>query len=356
VKKINWGEVLEKAKVEAERFYSEYGMEPSVRKLFYILYSLGLLPNTRSAWVEFSRRLASARYFGEFPWWLVRDGGGRKILWGDLGQSVEDAERVLQEVEKVKSLSEEEKHKILEEYFREKYRVTIRKWEGQPHRVLVIVEKEASFYDIDTIVNRHLSWDVSVAFARGFESATYAKMIADWISDLKAKNITPVLLFCYDFDPSGEYASIRDLAFRVLALVVAREGADVAKLFKRWERAKKDDEKLEILNELTEKTGVKWEKVILTWEQVRKYNLPHTPEFEDVIKKLQRDSRKKWFKEIYGGLYQAEIEALIALQERKVVTEILDSAIRKYFDEEVYQQVKAKEEELRRKVEEKLGF
>jgi hypothetical protein len=343
---VKWKDVVEVAREEAERYYSANGLPLTLRGLFYILVSKNVIPNTKSFYNEFSRHVARARYLGEFPWYLLHD-KVRSISWGDVGQGIPDAQRALEELSK---LTPEDKERLLKEYLASKYEIRVRQWEGQPYRVMVVVEKDALYDIVKDIVRNQLGWDVSITFSRGFESASQAKEIAEWVRDLRRDCVTPVFLLIYDFDPSGEYASIRDFVFRVLALASKEEAGS---LFKEWEEAD-DKAKEEILDSLSDRTGVEWKKVMLTLEQVVKYNIPPTPENEEVKKKLERDPRKRWFVERYGGLYQAEVDALLALNVDEA-KRILDEAIRKYFDAKIYEEVKKKEEELRKQVRERLG-
>jgi hypothetical protein len=344
---VKWSEVVDVALREARQYYDVNRIPLTLRGLFYILVSKNVIPNTRNAYTSLSAALARARYYGEFPWHLLHD-KVRDISWGDVGYSVTDAERV---VEELKNLTPEQKEQIVKDYLKSRYSVRLAQWEGQPYRVMIAVEKDALYDIVRNIVKTQLSWDVTITFSRGFESASQAKEIADWVKGLKKKNITPVILLVYDFDPSGEYASVRDFMFRVLALA---KGRNVDRLFDEWVEAKTDEEKQRILQSLTDEIGIKWEKVMLTWDQVVKYNIPPTPENEEVIEKLKRDPRRKWFVEKYGNLYQAEVDALLALNVNEA-RRILDEAIRKYFDPKIHEQIKAKEEELRKKVLEKLG-
>ena len=344
---VSWDDVVKISLRQARDYYNTNAIPLTLRGLFYILVSNNVIPNTRNAYTTLSRVLAEARYHGRFPWHLIHD-KVRDITWGDAGYSIADAEKVLEELSK---LSDEDKEKMLKEYLKSKYSIRLSQWEGQKYRVMIVCEKDAIYDIVKNIVRYQLNWDITITFSRGFESASQAKLISDWIVSQKQNGVTPVLLLIYDFDPSGEYASVRDFVFRVLALT--KRDNDSERLFKYWDRS--DDEgKMWLLNTLTNDVGVKWEKVMLTWEQVVKYNIPPTPENEEVKKKLERDPRKKWFMEKYGNLYQAEVDALLALNVNEA-KRILDEAIRKYFDEEIYKQVKERERELKRQVEEKLG-
>jgi len=343
---VRWREVVEEAKKEAYKYYSAHGIPLTLRGLFYILVSKNVIPNTRNAYNELSRHVAEARYRGSFPWHLIHD-KTRSISWGDVGYSVVDAQRVVEELGR---LTEEEKQRILEEYLKSRYSIRLRQWEGQPKRVMVVVEKDAVFDLFRDVVKVQLGWDVGVTFSRGFESASHAKEVARWIRSLRDAGVSPVLLFVYDFDPSGEYASIRDFVFRVLLLA---SDEDVDEYLRRWDEGG-EGEKAKVIDELSSKLGVTFEKVMLTWEQVVKYDIPPRPESAEALAKLQRDPRRKWFVERYGELYQAEVDALLALNPDEV-KRIIDEAIRKHFDFKVYEEVKKREEELRRRVEEALS-
>ena len=341
--RIKWKNIIEIAREEAAKYYEQNKIPLTVRGLFYILVSKNIIPNTKTTYSSLSRALAITRYYGIFPWYYIID-KTRETTWGDLGHTLADAQRILEEL---KNLTPEKKDELLKEYLKRRYTITLSQWERQSHRVLVVVEKDAVYSIIKNIVKTQLGWDVSVTFTRGFESASSAKEIADWVKYLKRKEITPVLLLIYDFDPSGEYAAI-DFIFRIIVLTLRK--SEVEKYFKQWRTAKTDNEKKEILRDLTESTGIIWEKIMLTWDQVVKYNIPPTPEAEEVLKKLQRDPRKKWFKEKYGDLYQAEVDALLSLQPVESKN-IIDNAIRKYFDQKIYEEVKKKEEELKKQIE-----
>ena len=345
MKTIDWKNVVKIALEEAKNYYETNGIALTLRGLFYILVSKNIIPNTKSSYNRLSKRLAYYRYIGVFPWHLIQE-KVRDLSYGDTGYSIPDAERIIRELE---ALTPEEKDKLLQEYLESKYSIRLSQWENQKYRVIISVEKEAIYDIVKNIVRHQLGWDVTIAFTRGFESATQAKKISDYILYLKAKNITPALLLVYDFDPSGEYIAMRDFLFRVLLLA---RNKDIKSLIKKWDRAE-DREKEEILKFLLEEVGVEWKKIMLTWDQIVKYKIPPTPEHKEVIEKLQRDPRKKWFLEKYGNLYQAEVDALLALYPEEA-KKILDEAIKSYFDYSIYQEVKSKEEELRKKVKEKM--
>ncbi|MEM1690084.1 MAG: hypothetical protein QW794_02205 [Thermosphaera sp.] len=346
--RMDWNSIVTIAESEARQYVQRFGIAPTLRGLFYILVSRGYIPNTMTAYRKLSSKVAEARYFGTFSWSLIRD-ESRVFWWGEVGARLADAEKVPQ---LLSSLSEEQKRELLKEYLSRRYAVHINRWEGQPYSVLVVVEKEAQVDAVYKMLNVDLSLDVSVTTSRGFESATAIRSIADWVQRVKDASRTPVLLLVFDWDPSGEYAGLYDLIFRILVLL--SEPRERAILFSHWKDLRTFDEKAAMVAKLAAEKGVIYEKVMLTWEQVQRYNLPPEPQEEEARRKLQRDPRARMFIEKYGFLGQVEIDAMIALQYEEA-RRILAEAVRRYFDDNIYQEVRRREEELRRKVEEALS-
>lgn len=341
---VKWERVVEIARKEAREYYKKNGIPLTLRGLFYLLVSKNIIPNTKSAYQTLSSYIARMRYLGEFEWYLIHD-ETRKFIWGDVGYSIADTQKILEEL---KNLTPEKKEQLLKEYLKSRYRVSIKQWEGQQKRVLIVTEKAAIFDIVRQIVREQLNWDVSISFARGFESATAIKSVADWIKEQIDNGIQPVVIFVYDFDPSGEYASIRDFTFRTLLVSINN---DTEKWLEKWNDAKSDEEKEKILNSLINSIKIKpiFEKVMLTIEQVKAYNLPPVPEQEEVRRKLERDPRARWFAEKYGFLGQVEVDAIISIRPDEA-RRILDEAIRKHFDMNIYQSVKEREDKLREEV------
>ncbi|MEM1542649.1 MAG: hypothetical protein QXW20_07885 [Ignisphaera sp.] len=93
---------------------------------------------------------------------------------------------------------------------------------------------------------------------------------------------------------------------------------------------------------------------MLTWDQVKRYNLPLVPQDPDTKRKLERDSGARMFMEKYGFLGQVEVDAMVALCYDEL-RRIFDEAVRKYFDFNKYQGVVSREKELKIKVSDILG-
>ena len=132
--------------------------------------------------------------------------------------------------------------------------------------------------------------------------------IAEIVREIKYnKNQTPVILVLSDFDPSGE--EIHSDVQRRLRMLSNVEDLII-------------------------------EKVMVTREQIERYNLPHTPESQEEIQKLQRDPRFKKFSNLYG-LMRVELDAMTSLQPEEA-KRILIQAINKYFNQNIYQNITMK--------------
>jgi hypothetical protein len=320
-RKTNWEEVIRVARQEAERFYSENLSPLTLRGLFYILVSRGVLPNTRAAYKGLSEQLAKARYEGKFPWHLLKDTTRRRI-------PLEAATSY-----PTKPLTAEELKKILEDYISAYTNVSVNPWEDQKYRVIVVVEKEALGDLVARMVEDVFPWGVyQVRVIRGYDSATDVHELAEAIAEIP-QNQTPVVLQLGDFDPSGE---------------------DIVRDFRRR------------LAMLSKRQDIIFEKVAVTLEQIIELQLPCKPETADEIAKMRRDPRYKSYiqklmsderarklVELYGSPeIRVELDALIALRP-DVARQVLKAAIEKYFDWNIYNNVtKKKEEELKKKAEE----
>lgn len=317
--------LIKAALKEAEEYYIRQRTSPTLRGLFYILVSKNVIPNTQSAYKKLSKCVAEARYYGEFPWYLIKD-TTRKYYYLEK-----------QSQYPTNPLSPEDLKRVLEHYINQYSNVTVNPWEDQKHRIVIVVEKEA----LGDVIMRFIGevWPFGiyqVRVIRGYDSATDAYDIAVTI-DLMPENITPVILHLGDFDPSGEDIA-RDLRERVIMLM--------------------------------KRKNVIFEKVAVTIDQIIELGLPANPESAEEVEKMRRDARYKTYiknvkelvkrdprvKKLIEEMYKTyeirvELDALVALYPDKF-KEILRRAIEKYFDWGVYEKVtKPKEEELSKKAE-----
>ena len=306
--RVNWKEVIEKAWEVACKFHETYHEALTLRGIFYRLVSDGIIPNTKSAYKRLSAVLAKARYQGKFEWYLIKD-ETRPV------HSMERFEYYPSEPLNVEELLERIKREI------ESYTdVSINPWEDQECRIIMVLEKQALADIVYTFIKEVFPFGIyKLIVIRGYDSATDIKRIADYVEGITFQKKKAVVLILTDFDPSGEDIA-RDLRERVRML---------------------------IHDDIEEKTI--FEKIAVTLDQIEKYKLPATPESAEEIVKMQRDPRfKKW----KHGLFRVELDALVSLVPEEF-KQILKSAIEKYFDWKVYEEVtKKREEELKKKAEE----
>jgi hypothetical protein len=318
-------QLLDVAYEVAREYYQQYGTPLTLRGLFYILVSKGVIPNTVSAYKRLSEVLAKARYEEEFPWYLLKDVTRRKIY---------------KEVETrypTSPLSPEDLKKILEEYINNYANVEVNPWEDQKFRVIVVVEKEALADAVSNFIDEVWPYGVyQVRVIRGYDSATDIHELAKTIENIPGNQI-PVVLQLGDYDPSGE---------------------DIVRDFR------------ERLKMLSKRQDIVFEKVAVTLDQIVELQLPCKPESLEEVEKMRRDPRYKSYiarlqqlaendervrklMEIYGSPeIRVELDALVALKPEEF-KKILKTTIEKYFDYNTYNTVtKAKEEELKKKAEE----
>jgi 5S rRNA maturation endonuclease (ribonuclease M5) len=299
---MDWGAVLAKAREAAEGYLKQNGFPLTLRGLFYILVTLGVLPNTASAYKGLSRVTAEARYEGEFPPGLIRD----------VTRAVEQLEP--EESHPEGPLDKETLRKTVLGVLDGFFSVRVNPWADQPKRVVVLIEKEAQFSLVTKLIKEDFEHGVLQAvFSRGYDSATDMIRLAGAISGINREGKKAVLLIITDFDPSGE---------------------DIARDYSS--RLRKIDPSLDF----------EAKKIAVTKRQIEEFNLPATPESLEEIAKLRRDPRYSRFVTEHG-LVRVELDALVALRPDDF-RRVLRGEIRRHFDRRIYEKVtRPKEERLR---------
>jgi hypothetical protein len=79
LQRIKWNEVIEAAKVELDNF-NEEGYKPTLRTMFYRLFSKGIIPNTPSAYDRLSKTTSEARVEGELEIDCFVDNSSRLLV------------------------------------------------------------------------------------------------------------------------------------------------------------------------------------------------------------------------------------------------------------------------------------
>lgn len=75
---VNWKRIIEILKEELKIYYQQ-GYKPTLRSIFYRLYTKGLIPNTSSSYGSLDRATVKARLDGRLPINCFAD-NSRKVL------------------------------------------------------------------------------------------------------------------------------------------------------------------------------------------------------------------------------------------------------------------------------------
>jgi 5S rRNA maturation endonuclease (ribonuclease M5) len=318
--RLNWKQIIEVAREEADNYFIEQKSGITLRGLFYILVSKGYLPLTVSTYKRLSDVLAKDRYLGRFSDYLIADVTRRF-------ENLETFEHYPRE------LDEDEIKREINLMIESYASFSINAWNDQKHRVIIALEKEALFNITRSWISELKVEDIpigvySLRCMKGFDSATDVIRLSKLIKSLNESNYLPTVLVISDFDPSGE---------------------EIYEDFKRR------------LYDLSNTPSLRIEKIMVTKDQIEKYNLPHTPESEDEIAKLKRDTR---FNKFYRkhGLMRVEVDAMYSIIPN-IAKQTLHNAILKYFDMETFktktlpriESTRKQSKEVRERMKEKIA-
>jgi len=215
---------------QAAEIVNEYSTSVTLRQVFYRLVASGAIRNREADYKHLSRLTADARRQGWFPPLLDRT---RKIETLETHKSPVDG-----------------LNNLATTYLRDRL-------ESHATSPMIVVEKA-------TLVEQVRSWfdelSIPVAALRGYASESFEREIVDFVSAQKRQ---VVMLYCGDFDPSGE---------------------DIPRAFE-------------------ENTELELRRVALLPEHVEEYGLPPAPG-------KASDTRSGAFIAKHGRLIQVELEAL----------------------------------------------
>lgn len=254
--------------------YQAQGYSLTLRQLYYQHVARGLIENTERSYKRLGNLISKGRLAGLVDW-----------------KAIEDRTRNLRGVSHWDSPSS----MIYSAYasFR------IDKWENQPNRVEVWVEKDALVGILQRVCRAN---DVDYFACRGYVSQSEmfeaAQRIAHYIYD--GQDVT--ILHLGDHDPSG-IDMTRD----------TRERLDM----------------------FLEGLGVDVNRLALNWEQIGRYNPPPNPA-------KTTDSRFQGYSELYGN-ESWELDAL----EPQVIYDLIEENILALRDDDLWQAMEDQEEEHR---------
>lgn len=302
--RIDWDRVVIDVK-NALSWFTEQGIKPTLRTMFYRLVSLEIIPNTKNSYKSLSKICVNARKKGLLPWDAFVD-EGRYIVTNDTDCNYQTPEEIIENVvDYLKSA-----HKI--------YKVP--RWHGQKNYVEIWIEKQAL---ADTIKSFLGDREVNIAVNKGFAGWSFIYDNCKRLQKIKIKGKSIHILYMGDFDPSGDDMD------RHLDRALSYFGLD----------------------------DIDFQRVAVTQEQIEKYNLPPVPNSHETLDKVSRDTRTNGFIKKYGKLYVVELDALLAIvpKEFKIMVQGL---VDKFFEEDIYKLEFAKHspERIKRLVRKKVRF
>lgn len=257
--------------------------------MFYRLVSLEVIPNTNQAYKHLSRVTVDARKLGELPWDSFSDQG--RLVIGDFKEEYQTPKQYIQlGINFLKNAPKT---------------YTIPRWYKQPHYIEIWIEKLALASTFSSFLNGR---DVKIVVNKGYSGWSFLHdncMRLQRIIDRSKRQQNQVHILY--FDPYGE-DMIRHLdnAFSEFDLY-----------------------------------GIDFQRIAITPDQIEEFNLPHVPNDQDTVDKVNRDTRKNGFVEKYGKLYVVELDALLAIVPEEFRT-IVQESVDEFFDEDIYKAVLSK--------------
>jgi len=314
---VRWREVLVVVDSAVAYFRGE-GVKPTLRTLFYYLYSKGVIPNTRSAYKRLSTVLVNARKAGRYEWDFLED--KTRVVLGELKDErfeddvVERFEKTLEET--LSSLDIEEMIDETFDYLRPW--ITVDKWAEQPVVPEVWIEKEAL---ASTIQSWLKDWDIPIRVNRGYSSWTFIYNNVKALRFTLQRHEKVIVYYLGDLDPSG---------------------VDIERFLK---------EALDYFGLDPEEVELK--RLAVTSKQVERYGLPPRPEDAETLAKLENDPRYRAQRSFWERAYIVELDALVAYAPSEF-RQFVREAVENLWDEPTYEKLDDKARELRKKANELL--
>lgn len=155
--------------------YQAQGLNLTLRQLYYRFVATGLLPNTQREYSRLGGIITDARLAGMIDWEAIEDRGRRLNSishWDTPGSIISSAAS--------------------------SYRLD--KWEGQPYRVEVWVEKQA----LEAVIEGAAKpLDVPSFACKGYTSASEMWRASQRLIEYQSAGQKPVIIHLGDHDPSG---------------------------------------------------------------------------------------------------------------------------------------------------------
>ena len=272
-------------------------MFPTIRSVYYRLGSDGYIPLTKQGYKRLNMLITKMRKAGEIPWGYFEVKRGEKSYLGSHFVPPRDYVKWA-----LKNLKECERN----------YRVPL--WYLQKTHVEIWIEKKGLLPTFEYFVS---DLDPVIRAAEGYASweFVYASVneIKDYVLDRTGNKV--VVLYFGDLDPSGH---------------------DIGRHIK---------EAIEFFG-----VNLTFKRVALLPEQVHEWGLPLWPERMEVIEKIEKDPRQKWYFERFGRI-ACELDAVSSNPNAlEKLRELVRKEVEKYINKDILEKREKIEKEYREKI------
>jgi len=282
--------------------YEEQNIRMTLRQLYYQLVARDFLPNTIKEYKKLSELLTSARYAGYVDWEAIEDRirvPKKHAEWDDVTDLVESA----------------------------KHSYRLDRWEGQEYYLELFTEKDALASVLSPIADK---WHIHFCVNRGYTSASAMYDLYKRVDEKVDEGKKVRILYLGDYDPSG-LDMVRDIKIRMSEMLLGGfyDKSDY-----------KQDPEVHLGELLDDDKDLDVVHIALTKSQIEEYNPPPNPaKLTDPRAKdyIRRHGRVSW-----------EVDAL----RPEVMMGLVNDSIRGFVDEDMMEEIKDKEKEDMKQLEE----
>lgn len=284
--------------------------EPTIRSVYYVLGSMNVIPLTRSGYKSLDAKMVKMRKDGMIEWGFFAVKRGTSSVSSPYNDPDAWADHFV--------CRAKDAHK---DY-------SLPRWFGQENLVEVWVEK-------DGLLGATANWlsdvDVTVRAPQGYGAWEFIhesmRSIQTEFRSQKKERIH--ILYLGDLDPSGK---------------------DIPRFMEQEAIAHFED----ILG-----MDVQFREIALSPEQVEEHNLPEQPDSAEVIEKIHRDPRLRWYQERYPPDTFVELDAFYALA-TDAARALIRREVEAFFDDDAFEETREDEgrmqERIRARVREQVTF
>ncbi len=285
-------ELLDEIKEIVETYF-EQDITLTNRQLYYQLVSRDIIPNAQEIYKRICTFITDARYSGYVDWDAIEDRGRTPEIhseWDNIKRLIESAT----------------------------YSYRLPRWKDQDYYVELYCEKQAMENVLKPVADKY---HIYFGANKGYSSASTMYNLAQRIKEKIKEGKKAVILYLGDHDASG-LDMVRDINKRICEFLTA------------------GDERVDIDSDEEKNPYFRIIPLALNMEQIKKYNPPPNPA-------KMTDPRAEWYIGEFGNK-SWELDAL----EPKVLSKIADKGVRKFLDEEKYNNWIEKEQDEKRALEE----